>query len=83
MFLGVCAVSRTLGAIDAGYAGLFPNEDVKIDELAVRLQRYLCAPSTAPVAQLPLGEVMLSCCDDTNTQHFIPFVNVSIFFALL
>lgn len=79
MFLGgVCSISRHLAAIDAGYAGLFPpDQDLKLDEIAIRLQRYLAVPSTAPVAQLPLAEAMLNCHDDSS-QQFIPFVNVSI-----
>lgn len=56
---------------------LFPSDqELKVDELAVRLQRYLSVSSSAPIAQLPLGEAMLSCQDDTSSQQFIPFVFV-------
>lgn len=77
-FLGSCSVSRHLSNLDPGYAILFPpDQDLKIDELATRIQRYLSAPPTAPVAQLALAEAMLNCQDDSS-QQFIPFVNVRI-----
>lgn len=63
--------------LDPGYSGLFPSDqDIKLDDLALRIQRYISVPSTAPVAQLPIAEAMLNCYDDSS-QQFIPFVNVS------
>jgi hypothetical protein len=74
--VGNCGVTKQLVNLDQGYASLFPAEqELKIDELTGRLQRYLSVPSSAPVAQLPLGEAMLTCQDDSS-QLFIPFVNV-------
>jgi hypothetical protein len=73
--VGNCGVTKQLVNLDQGYASLFPAEqELKIDELTGRLQRYLSVPSSAPVAQLPLGEAMLTCQDDSS-QLFIPFVN--------
>ncbi|XP_018563030.1 phosphofurin acidic cluster sorting protein 1 isoform X3 [Anoplophora glabripennis] len=73
--LGNCNISRHLAMLDPGYQTLFPNEqELKIDELSQRLQRYLSSPLSAPVAQLPIGEAMLTCHDE-NSQLFIPFVS--------
>lgn len=73
---GMCSISRQLAALDAGYSGLFPaDQDIKLDDLALRIQRYISVPSTAPVAQLPIAEVMLNCYDDSS-QQFVPFINV-------
>lgn len=75
--MGNCGITKHLGSLDQGYSALFPTEqDLKIDELIGRLQRYLSVPSSAPVAQLPVGEAMLTCQDDSS-QIFIPFINVS------
>lgn len=52
-------------------------ETFKIDELLQRIHRYLNVPPTAPLAQLPIGEAMLTCHDE-NSQLFIPFVYVRI-----
>ncbi|KAF2900154.1 hypothetical protein ILUMI_06021 [Ignelater luminosus] len=73
--LGNCAVARHLASIDSGYSNLFPNDiDVKGDELAARLLRYIALPTFTPVINLPLAEAMLTCQDDSS-QLFIPFVN--------
>ncbi|KAJ8925718.1 hypothetical protein NQ315_009565 [Exocentrus adspersus] len=73
--LGNCNISRHLALLDSGYQTLFPNEqELKIDDLSQRLQRYLSSPLSAPVAQLPIGEAMLTCHDE-NSQLFIPFVS--------
>lgn len=69
-------MSRQLASLDPGYSGLFPpDQDIKPDDLAVRIQRYISTPNTAPVAQLPIAEAMLNCYDDAS-QQFVPFVNV-------
>lgn len=73
--LGVCSVAKHLATLDSGYAALFPpDQELKIDDLANRIQRYLSTPSSVPCAQLPLAEAMLNCQDDSS-QQFIPFVN--------
>ncbi|CAH1100532.1 unnamed protein product [Psylliodes chrysocephalus] len=73
--LGNCSISRHLSTLDQGYQSLFPSDqDVKIDELSQRLQRYLAVPPSAPVAQIPIGEAMLTCHDE-NSQLFIPFIS--------
>lgn len=75
---GVCSISRQLACLDVGYSALFPSDqDIKLDELAVRIQRYISVPNTAPVAQLPIAEAMLNCYDDAS-QQFVPFINVSL-----
>ncbi|KRT85208.1 hypothetical protein AMK59_2331 [Oryctes borbonicus] len=69
------SIAKHLATLDTGYAALFPpDQELKIDELASRIQRYLIVPSSAPTAQLPLAEAMLNCQDDSS-QQFIPFVN--------
>lgn len=74
--VGNCGLTRHLANLDQGYASLFPtDQELKIDELTGRLQRYLSVPSSAPIAQLPLGEAMLTCQDDSS-QLFVPFLNV-------
>lgn len=75
--IGNCGLTKHLASLDPGYASLFPiDQELKIDELVGRLQRYLSVSPSAPIAQLPLGEAMLTCQDDSS-QLFIPFVNVS------
>lgn len=72
---GTCGVSRQLANLDPGYMSLFPSEtDPKSDEIAQKLIRYTSVPISAPLAQLPIAEAMLTCCDETS-QLFIPFVN--------
>lgn len=72
---GFSSVAKHLASLDTGYAALFPpDQELKIDELASRIQRYLNVPLSAPTAQLPLAEAMLNCQDDSS-QQFIPFVN--------
>ncbi|XP_022907245.1 phosphofurin acidic cluster sorting protein 1 [Onthophagus taurus] len=70
------SVARHLATLDSGYGALFPpDQDLKLDELSNRIQRYLATPTTnAPTAQLPLAEAMLNCQDD-SMQQFVPFVN--------
>lgn len=78
--VGICGLAKQLASLDQGYATLFPpDQDLKIDEIATRGLRYLAVPPTAPLAQLPVGEAMLTCQDDSS-QLFIPFVNVSCSF---
>ncbi|XP_076258542.1 phosphofurin acidic cluster sorting protein KrT95D isoform X2 [Rhynchophorus ferrugineus] len=73
--VGTCGIARHLTALDSGYMALFPAEnDPKPDDIAQRLVRYTSVPITAPLAQLPIGEAMLTCYDETS-QLFIPFVN--------
>lgn len=73
--LGNSGVSRHLATLDSGYMTLFPAEnDPKGDDIAQRLVRYTSVPITAPLAQLPIGEAMLTCYDETS-QLFIPFIN--------
>ncbi|KAJ8960245.1 hypothetical protein NQ318_003970 [Aromia moschata] len=73
--LGNCNIARHLSMLDPGYQSLFPSDqELKIDELSNRLQRYLSSPLSAPVAQVPVGEAMLTCYDETS-QLFIPFVS--------
>lgn len=75
--LGNCNISKQLSLLDQGYQSLFPNDqELKIDELSQRMHRYLTVPPSAPVAQLPIGEAMLTCHDETS-QLFIPFISVS------
>lgn len=75
--LGSSNISKHLALLDQGYQSLFPNEqELKIDDLLPRLQRYLLVPPTAPLAQIPVGEAMLTCHDE-NSQLFIPFISVS------
>lgn len=78
--MGSCNISKHLVLLDQGYQALFPNDqELKVDDLFQRLQRYLVVPPTAPLAQIPVGEAMLTCHDE-NSQLFIPFVSVSIRF---
>lgn len=73
--LGTCNISRQLATLDPGYMNLFPLEtDPKVDEIAQKLIKYISVPSSAPLAQLPIAEAMLTCYDETS-QLFIPFVN--------
>ncbi|KAB0804229.1 hypothetical protein PPYR_01199 [Photinus pyralis] len=73
--LGICTIARHLASLDAGYSNLFPlDTELKGDELANRLIRYISLPPFTPVANLPLAEAMLTCQDDSS-QLFIPFVN--------
>lgn len=73
--MGSCNITRHMSTMDAGYAATFPHDqELPIDELAQRIQRYLNVPPSAPVAQLPLGEAMLTCIDESS-QVFIPFVH--------
>lgn len=75
--LGNCNISKHLATLDSGYAALFPvDQELKCEELTVRMHRYLSVSTTAPVAQLPIAEAMLNCQDDSS-QLFIPFINVS------
>ncbi|CAH1130756.1 unnamed protein product [Ceutorhynchus assimilis] len=73
-----CAVSRHLATLDSVYMAMFPpNEclnELKVDEVAQKVIRYISVPPSAPLAQLPIGEAMLTCYDETS-QLFIPFVN--------
>ncbi|CAH0551283.1 unnamed protein product [Brassicogethes aeneus] len=72
---GNCTLARHLASLDQGYASLFPSEqDPKPDDLAARIGRYLSVSTSAPIAQLTLGEAMLTCHDE-NSQLFIPFIN--------
>lgn len=74
---GSCNISKYLSLLDQGYQSLFPNDqELKIEELSQRLQRYLSVPPSAPLAQIPIGEAMLTCHDE-NSQLFIPFISVS------
>lgn len=76
--LGGNNVARHLASLDAGYATLFPpDQELKGEELAIRIHRYISSPKSAPLAQLPLAEAMLNCQDDPS-QTFVPFVNVSM-----
>lgn len=80
--LGSCNISKHLSILDQGYQSLFPNDqELKVEDLFVRLQRYLVAPPTAPLAQIPVGEAMLTCHDE-NSQLFIPFISVSNWFYI-
>ncbi|XP_074035867.1 phosphofurin acidic cluster sorting protein KrT95D [Leptinotarsa decemlineata] len=73
--LGSCSISKHLSSLDQGYQTLFPSDqELKIEELSQRVLRYLSAPTSAPVAQIPVGEAMLTCHDE-NSQLFIPFVS--------
>ncbi|XP_025833847.1 phosphofurin acidic cluster sorting protein 1 [Agrilus planipennis] len=73
--LGTNLVARNLAAQDSGYAALFPpDQEIKVDDLIVKIQRYLSIPASAPTAQLSLAEAMLTCHDDSS-QVFIPFIN--------
>ncbi|XP_049823599.1 phosphofurin acidic cluster sorting protein 1 isoform X2 [Aethina tumida] len=73
--MGTCNMARHLATLDQGYATLFPNDqELKLDDLCLRINRYLSVSASAPIAQLPLGEAMLTCYDE-NSQLFIPFVN--------
>lgn len=73
--LGNCTIARHLATMDAGYSNLFPNDiELKGEDLAVRLLRYISLPPFTPVASLPLAEAMLTCQDDSS-QLFIPFIN--------
>ncbi|KAF5301206.1 hypothetical protein FQA39_LY10792 [Lamprigera yunnana] len=73
--LGSCTVARHLATVDPGYSNLFPNDiELKGEDLAVRLLRYISLPPFTPVASLSLAEAMLTCQDDSS-QLFIPFVN--------
>lgn len=77
--LGNNSIVRHLATLDSGYASLFvSDQELKAEELTIRIHRYLSTPVTAPLAQLPLAEAMLNCQDDSS-QLFIPFVNVSDF----
>ncbi|KAK9891066.1 hypothetical protein WA026_013392 [Henosepilachna vigintioctopunctata] len=73
--VGSCNFAKQLTLMDQGYATLFSTEqDFRIDDLVQKLQKYITAPPTAPFAQLPVGEAMLTCYDD-SIQQFIPFIN--------
>lgn len=73
--VGTCNIAKQLTLLDQGYATLFPtDQDIRADDIMQKLQKYISVPPTAPFAQLPVGEVMLTCYDDSN-QHFIPFIN--------
>ncbi|KAL3287852.1 hypothetical protein HHI36_002310 [Cryptolaemus montrouzieri] len=73
--VGNCNFAKQLTSLDQGYAALFPvDQDVRIDDLMQKMQKYISAPPTAPFAQLPVAEAMLTCYDDSN-QQFIPFIN--------
>lgn len=81
--LGNSNIVRHLASLDSGYATLFPSDqDLKAEELMARIHRYVSAPVSSPLVQLPLAEAMLNCQDDSS-QLFIPFVNVSVFLVIL